>query len=452
MSSHFVDSAVQSSRLAQLSLLNRRCSAWLLFAVALAGSTATAAAQSTLIASQLTIDQITEVVLQHNTDFAAAARSRDAATAAVRSARALPNPRLEIASGDNALRPASAAVAGRVETRGVAQLIENPFLRSARIDAASAGSAAAGHKLTSVRNNLVAEVRLRAFEALLRLEEEIAAREAVRLLEQIRDRVKLRVDTGEAPRFELIKADAEIISARQRQVSAAIKAEQAFITLNRLAAGRLPEKWSIAGRLADEAQPMVLEELMQQALNKSPELAVLRSLLERADANVSLAKSGRLPGVELRYQELRDPEIRQTMTGVAIQIPLLDQRQGPVAEAAAERLRALALMAQSSRCASACCSHGNPTRWPGLRSRPLAAVPSLRPRPHCVSQKRHIDLESAAFLKCWMPNVYCGRCARISFRLGSSFRQPESRSISLLPATLPLPNERHNDTQHKPHR
>jgi cobalt-zinc-cadmium efflux system outer membrane protein len=85
---------------------------------------------------------------------------------------------------------------------------------------------------------------------------------------------------------------------------------------------------------------MVLEEVMQQALNKSPELSVLRSLLERADANLSFAKSGRLPGVELRYQELRDPEIRQTMTGVAIQIPLLDQRQGPVAEAAAERLRA----------------------------------------------------------------------------------------------------------------
>ena len=139
MSSHLIDSAVQSCRLAQLSLLNRRCSARLLFVVALAGSTATAAAQATPIASQLTIDQITEVVLQHNTDFAAAARSRDAATAAVRSARALPNPRLEIASGDNALRPASAAVAGRVETRGVAQLIENPFLRSARVDAASAG-------------------------------------------------------------------------------------------------------------------------------------------------------------------------------------------------------------------------------------------------------------------------------------------------------------------------
>ncbi|MEY2682644.1 MAG: hypothetical protein RIQ66_1205, partial [Pseudomonadota bacterium] len=245
MSSHPVDSAVQSCCLAPFSWLSSRRSARLLLTVGLAGGLASAAAQSTPSASHLTIDQITEVVLQHNTDFAAAARSRDAAAAAVRSARALPNPRLEIASGDTALRPASAAVAGRVETRGVVQLIENPFLRSARIDAASAGSAAAGHELTSVRNNLVAEVRLRAFEALLRLEEEIAARDAVRLLEQIRDRVKLRVDTGEAPRFELIKADAEIISARQRQVSAAIKAEQAFITLNRLAAGRLPERWSI---------------------------------------------------------------------------------------------------------------------------------------------------------------------------------------------------------------
>ena len=146
MPSHPALSAVPSRALAQRFLFNGSFFARLLLAVGLAGSVATAAAQSTPIASQLTIDQITEIVLQHNTDFAAAARSRDAATAAVRSARALPNPRLEIASGDNALRPASAAIAGRVETRGVAQLIENPFLRSARIDAASAGSAAAGQR------------------------------------------------------------------------------------------------------------------------------------------------------------------------------------------------------------------------------------------------------------------------------------------------------------------
>lgn len=291
-------------------------------------------------ADRFTINQLTEVILRHNTDFLAAQRTRELAAAAVTTARALPNPRLDAAMGDNVQRVAGAALPGRVEVRGVSQLIENPLLRSARISGALSGSEAAGHDLTAVRNALVAEVRLRAFEVLLRLEEESDAREAVRILEQIRDRVRLRVETGEAPRFELIKADAEIITARQRQVSASIKVEQAMISLNRLAAGRLPEKWTLSGRLSDDSAPPALEVIQQQAITTNPELSALRALLERAEANLSLARAGRLPGLELRYSEIRDPEIRQTMTGLNIQIPLFDQRQGPVAEALAERERA----------------------------------------------------------------------------------------------------------------
>lgn len=290
----------------------------------------------------LTINQVIEIVLQNNTELRATERSREAAAAAVSTARALPNPRLEASTGENTQRVPGAALAGRIEGRGVSQLIENPFVRSARVSGAAAGSVAAGHELGAVRNALVAEVRLRAFEVLLRLEEEADAREAVRILEQIRDRVRLRVDTGEAPRFELIKADAEIISARQREMSAGIKAEQAFLNLNRLAAGRLPPRWSLVARLADESSPPVVEEIQRQVIDRSPELATLRAQLVRAEANLSLARSSRLPGVELRYTETRDPEIRQTTTGLNVQIPLFDQKQGPVAEAIAERERARA--------------------------------------------------------------------------------------------------------------
>ena len=146
--------------------------------------------------ASLTIDQITAIVIQHNTDLLAAIRQREAAAASVSTARAFPNPRIEVSSGDNVQRPLSTAASGRVEVRGVSQLIENPFLRSARVSGASAGSEAAGQELQLVRNNLVAEVRTKAFELLLRLEEELAAKESVRLLEQIRDRVRLRVDWG----------------------------------------------------------------------------------------------------------------------------------------------------------------------------------------------------------------------------------------------------------------
>lgn len=44
--------------------------------------------------------------------------------------------------------------------------------------------------------------------------------------------------------------------------------------------------------------------------------------------------------MELRYNDLRDPDNRQGVIGASIQIPLLDQKRGPRAEAEAETTRA----------------------------------------------------------------------------------------------------------------
>ncbi|MFZ8474709.1 hypothetical protein ACO1MO_13940, partial [Staphylococcus aureus] len=79
------------------------------------------------------------------------------------------------------------------------------------------------------------ETRLRASEYLLRRAEAQVTSEDLALLEQVRERVRLRVASGEAPRYEVIKADAEIVHARERQQTAALQAEQVLVTLNRLA-------------------------------------------------------------------------------------------------------------------------------------------------------------------------------------------------------------------------
>jgi cobalt-zinc-cadmium efflux system outer membrane protein len=282
-----------------------------------------------------TISGLVSAVLASNPALQLAQRSRDQAAAGVTSAGALPNPRLEWNGGENTAR-LPVASPGRVNGWAVSQLIENPAIREARVGIARSLERNSEFQIAVTRNELVAQIQLRAYEFLLRQDEATAASDAVNLLEQVRERVRLRVEIGEAPRYEIIKADAEIINARQRQQNAVLQAEQAMLALNRLAAGQLPARWSLQERLGGDASQYGLEELQRLTLSDNPELKVLRGSIDRAQAQLQSARSSRWPGVELRYSELTQPEVKQGILGVNVQIPLLDQRSGPIAEAQVE--------------------------------------------------------------------------------------------------------------------
>ncbi len=285
--------------------------------------------------TELTVEQLTRIVLDHNPALRAARSGLDGARAGVATASALNNPRLEWQQGP--WQPLAAGAA-RQQARGwsFAQPIDNPLLRTARIDAAESGLRLSAQQLSGARNDLVAQVRLRAYEALLYQVEAQASAGALVLLEQVRERVRVRVESGEAARYEIIKADAEVIHARERQRTSALQAEQALLELNRLAAGQLPARWKLSASFSDGLDLLDLTQLQSQAERLNPELAALRHELDRAQAQLRAARASRWPGLELRYSESRDPEVRQTQWGVSMQLPLLDQRSGPVAEAQAE--------------------------------------------------------------------------------------------------------------------
>jgi cobalt-zinc-cadmium efflux system outer membrane protein len=288
----------------------------------------------------ITISELINTVVINNPELLASRQSLDAATAGITSAKALPNPRLEMQSGRyNELNPA--ALSGRGNGIGVSQLIENPALRNARAEGAIHNRSRSAQVVVMTENELIAETKRRAYEYLLRKEETIAAFDALGLLEQIRERVKVRVQTGEAGRYELIKSDAEIINARQREQTARLQVQQAAISLNRLAAGRLPSSWELNAQLSDKLQVPDLELLKQTALVENPEIKQLVAELARSRSKINEAEASLWPGVEIRVSQLREPEARQNMIGLSVQLPILDQRAGPRAEAIAERERAI---------------------------------------------------------------------------------------------------------------
>ena len=287
----------------------------------------------------LTTADLVRTVVQNNPLLQASLRSRESAAAAITSAGAAPNPRVEMSGGNNRPRIPS-ATGGAVGGWAVSQLIENPSLREARISGARHAERGSQQQIAVTTNELIAQVRLRAFEYLLRQEEAKAAADALALLEQIRTRVRVRVESGEAARYEVIKANAEIINAQQKLQSAQLQIEQAALAINRLAAGKLPARWTLSARLGDAPDAPGLEAMRQSALLHNPELKTLQASLDRQEARVAEARASRWPGVELRYNQMRDPELRQGMLSVNVQIPLIDQRAGPLAEASAEAARA----------------------------------------------------------------------------------------------------------------
>ncbi len=287
----------------------------------------------------LSVDEVVGIVLKHNASLKATQNSLDVATAAIKTAGAMPNPRLETMSGSNrTLQPN--VLGGSVVGMGFSQLIENPSLRRARLESAGYGRDSSAQTLAININELATQVRAKAYEHLLRKEEEKAAFDALTLLEQIRLRVKLRVDSGEAARYEMIKADAEVINARQKYHTATLLIEQSVLALNRYAAGQLPAKWTLLESLTDPIDTPSLSATLSLALTNNPELKLLQSEVNRRQARLSESKHARWPGVEMRYTQVRDPEIRQNALMASIQIPLFDQRAGPIAEAVAELSRA----------------------------------------------------------------------------------------------------------------
>lgn len=284
------------------------------------------------------MDQLTRLVLAHNPQLRAARLGVEAAQAGITSASALPNPRLEWHQGQRQLLPTPQQA---LRGWGVALPVENPQLRRARIDAAESVLGLSRQQTAGQRNDLVAQLRARVSEAVLHQLEAETASEALALLEQVRERVRVRVESGEAARYEIIKADAEVIHARERQRTAQLQAEQTLLEINRLAAGQLPARWKLQGSFHDGLDLPDLAQLQAQAEQLNPELAALRREQERALALSRAARASRWPGMELRYSDQREAEARIQQWGVAMQLPLLDQRRGPVAEADAEVERSL---------------------------------------------------------------------------------------------------------------
>ncbi|HTH94263.1 MAG TPA: TolC family protein [Rhodocyclaceae bacterium] len=286
-----------------------------------------------------TREQLESLARASSPAILAARNQIETAAAAVRTAGAWPNPEIEYQKGDGRARQIT-GVPGKVETYTITQPIDMPWVRNARIGAAEAGLASAQALGRGLVSDVIARIRLRYFDVLRRQAEVKAAEEDLTQMESVRDRIALRVEVGEAPRFELVKADAEMLNAQKNAYTANLRVNQSRTALRALIGPALPADYMLQGQLQDVLTIKDLDGLRNEIRDSNPDVLRARAEQERATRLLAQEKAKRLPTFALRGSKENDPDLSTSRIGVVMTIPLWDRRSGPVDEARANLARA----------------------------------------------------------------------------------------------------------------
>ena len=288
--------------------------------------------------SKLSLPDLETMMFSQSPALRSATNAVDAARAAVDTARTIPNPQIEVMNGTRKPRPGYTDTHANANLKSISltQDLDMPWHRFPRVDGALAGLSAAQANEQSFRADMRAQLRLRYYDLLRRTAENRVAREDVKLMEGIHKRIELQVETGEKAKFELVKANAELLNAQKMQESANLRVRQSRGALRALVGVTLPEAFEVQEQTHTFAPPAPLNDIRDEVLKTNPELQRTRAERQQLDRKLSEEKSLRFPKFALRADQDLDPEWRSKRVGVAMNLPLWDWRGGPVGEAAAK--------------------------------------------------------------------------------------------------------------------
>jgi cobalt-zinc-cadmium efflux system outer membrane protein len=303
---------------------------------------------STICAQQVvTLERALRLAEQNNPSLRTADADTAIAGAAIRTARGRPNPDFNFLAGHQRnTRPTN--ISGKIEHYGVTQLIELPSVRRARIKAATVGRETAELARRNEGLSVTADVKFAFYDVLRRQGQVDLTEETLRLAADLRRRIEVQVDVGEAARLELTRAETEE-SADEAQVRGArLQLLTAKAALRAVVGEALPDQFNAQGNLTAAVTLPSLDDLKKDVLAQHPALAEAQSEVRLADAEVDHEKVLRKPQPAVVGEFERQPDLNFFRLGVVLPLPIFNRREGPIAEAEARAARANSL-AQAKR-------------------------------------------------------------------------------------------------------
>ncbi len=287
-------------------------------------------------AQNFSLPELETMMFSQSPAFRGAYSATEAARAAVETAKAFPNPQIEVMNGTRKLRTDPTQPLGNLKSIGISQDLDMPWHRFPRVDGAIAGYQAAQANERAFMSDMTAQLRLRYYDLVRRIAENRAAREDVDLMGSIQKRIALQVETGEKAKFELVKANAELLNAQKMYESSVLRLRQARGALRALVGIQLPESIQVNEQPYVFKAPIPLNEVRDEVMKTNPELQRTRAERQQFDRKLNEEKALRFPKFALRADQDQDPEWRNKRVGIAMSVPLWDWRGGPVGEAAAK--------------------------------------------------------------------------------------------------------------------
>ncbi|MEW6247961.1 MAG: TolC family protein [Nitrospirota bacterium] len=292
------------------------------------------------------LDEVIELALTSNPTLAAAQGTLEQAQGQRVAAGAYLNPSISGSAGRGAIRDPSTGVTITERTITVEQPLEWPGKRAARQRAAEAGLASAYAGLEEARLTVVAEVKVAFYQLLLAQQDADLAKQNLRTVEEVADVVQAKVSTGEAARFEGIKATVEVQKARKevdRSENALVVAQA---RLDVLTGKGLGPGFTIRGEFASVRPGLDRQALIARAVERHPVIRRHQKLVEQAASQVVQERASRIPTVSVQGQYHREAGDESLTAGLSVPIPIWYRRQGEIGvalgaqrRAEAERLR-----------------------------------------------------------------------------------------------------------------
>ncbi len=297
------------------------------------GMPASSFAQTKEQASTFTLDRIIDLALERN-PMIAGARSVIEQNEGMRTqAGAYPNPTIGGQTGSGALRDPSAG--SRVTEYGMTlhQTVEWPGMRAARQDAAEAGLASATVGLDEAKLNLIAEVKQSFYELLLAERTVDLLQQNLEIVQEVARIVRARVRSGEGPQFEAVKADVEVLKAKQEMTKAKNAVRVKLVGLNTLTSGALGARYQVQGDFRSLRDRLDPEQMASRDLSQHPIIKRQGKLVEQAELIVTKERQGRVPNVTLFGGYTRETGREGVVGGVSLPTPLWYRQQGHIATA-----------------------------------------------------------------------------------------------------------------------
>ena len=283
---------------------------------------------------------------RHHPRLRAASAIVEGAEAGITTARAYTNPTVTFGSlGRQQALLQTAAVPGALHGLNFSQQIELPSIRETRIRAAQVRRQTTSFALSEARLAVRGGVKQAFYDAVRRKQEIELTRGNLDLVEDLRRRIQVQVDVGEAARLELTRAEAELASARIAVQSAELRYATALSTLYG-AIGAPLGRVDLQANLAPPQILPTLDTLKDEVMEKHPSLAVIESEVQFAEASLESEKAQRLPQPSFWMDWFQQPEAAQYRFGVTVPVPVWNRRQGPIAEAQAAQRQATAVAQQ----------------------------------------------------------------------------------------------------------